>query len=78
MKLEDTIKGLSLSLSLSSLSLLSFSLSHLSISHSFYNLIIGFQEILAGKLDSCPEAAFFMAGNIEEVKENAVKLQASN
>ena len=36
--------------------------------------IKGFQEILAGKLDGVPEAAFFMAGNIEEVKENAAKM----
>eukprot|EP01031_Cornospumella_fuschlensis_P026258 gene26258-31723_t len=34
----------------------------------------GFQEILAGKLDAVPEAAFFMSGNIEEVKETAAKL----
>ena len=38
--------------------------------------IAGFQEILSGKLDSCPEAAFFMSGSIEEVKENAAKLAA--
>jgi len=36
--------------------------------------IKGFQEILAGKLDAVPEAAFFMSGNIEEVKETAAKL----
>jgi len=38
--------------------------------------IAGFQEILSGKLDSCPEAAFFMSGSIEEVKENSAKLAA--
>jgi len=36
--------------------------------------IKGFKEILAGKLDAVPEGAFFMAGNIEEVKENAAKM----
>jgi len=39
--------------------------------------IAGFQEILAGKLDHLPEAAFFMAGSIDEVKENAAKLASS-
>jgi F-type H+-transporting ATPase subunit beta len=39
--------------------------------------IKGFQEILSGKLDSLPESAFYMAGNIEEVKETAAKLAAS-
>lgn len=34
----------------------------------------GFQEILSGKLDSLPESAFYMTGNIEEVKENAIKM----
>ena len=36
--------------------------------------IKGFREILSGKLDTLPEGAFYMAGNIEEVKENAVKM----
>lgn len=36
--------------------------------------IKGFQEILAGKLDNLPEGAFYMAGNIDEVKETAAKL----
>jgi ATP synthase F1 beta subunit len=36
--------------------------------------IKGFQEILAGKLDHLPEGAFYMAGNIDEVKETAAKL----
>jgi ATP synthase F1 beta subunit len=38
--------------------------------------IIGFKEILSGKMDGCAEAAFFMSGSIEEVKENAAKLAA--
>ena len=37
--------------------------------------IKGFQEILSGKLDVLPEAAFYMAGSIEEVKETATKMQ---
>lgn len=36
--------------------------------------IKGFQEILSGKLDALPEAAFYMSGNIDEVKEVAAKL----
>jgi len=36
--------------------------------------IKGFQEIITGKLDHLPEAAFYMCGGIEEVKENAAKL----
>ena len=36
--------------------------------------IQGFQEILSGSLDSLPEGAFYMSGNIEEVKENAAKM----
>jgi ATP synthase F1 beta subunit len=39
--------------------------------------ITGFREILSGKLDSLPEAAFYMAGNIDEVKETAAKLASS-
>jgi F-type H+-transporting ATPase subunit beta len=36
--------------------------------------IKGFKEILSGKLDALPEAAFYMSGNIDEVKENAAKM----
>eukprot|EP00602_Paraphysomonas_sp_CaronLab_P005554 CAMPEP_0185023830 /NCGR_PEP_ID=MMETSP1103-20130426/6442_1 /TAXON_ID=36769 /ORGANISM="Paraphysomonas bandaiensis, Strain Caron Lab Isolate" /LENGTH=497 /DNA_ID=CAMNT_0027556591 /DNA_START=53 /DNA_END=1546 /DNA_ORIENTATION=+ len=36
--------------------------------------IKGFQEILSGSLDSLPEGAFYMSGNIEEVKETAAKM----
>ena len=36
--------------------------------------IAGFQEILSGKLDHIPEGAFYMSGDINEVKENAAKL----
>jgi len=36
--------------------------------------INGFSEILSGKLDSLPEASFYMAGSIEEVKDTAANL----
>ena len=35
--------------------------------------IRGFKEILEGKLDDVPESAFYMAGGIEEVRQNAKK-----
>ena len=38
--------------------------------------IDGFEEIISGKLDSLPEQAFYMVGNIEEAKEKAQKLTA--
>ncbi|MCX7795658.1 MAG: F0F1 ATP synthase subunit beta [bacterium] len=34
-----------------------------------------FEELLRGNLDSLPEQAFYMVGNIEEVKEKAKKLK---
>jgi len=37
-----------------------------------------FQEILAGKLSNLPEGAFYMAGNIDEVKETAAKMATNN
>jgi F-type H+-transporting ATPase subunit beta len=39
--------------------------------------IRSFQEIVEGKHDQLPEQAFYMAGAIEEVVENARKMQAS-
>jgi F-type H+/Na+-transporting ATPase subunit beta len=39
--------------------------------------IKGFKEIAEGKHDDVPEAAFYMAGGIEEVLENARKLAAA-
>ncbi|GFE67399.1 F0F1 ATP synthase subunit beta [Chroococcus sp. FPU101] len=38
--------------------------------------IRGFNMILAGELDSLPEQAFYMVGNIDEVKAKAEKLKA--
>ena len=37
--------------------------------------IRSFEEILTGKHDSIPEAAFYMVGNIDNVLEKAKKLQ---
>jgi F-type H+-transporting ATPase subunit beta len=39
--------------------------------------IASFAELLDGKLDDLPEAAFYMAGGIDEVKANAEKLKAT-
>jgi len=38
--------------------------------------ISGFNMILAGELDHLPEAAFYLVGNIDEVKAKAAKIQA--
>ncbi len=40
--------------------------------------IKGFQEILSGKLDNLPEGAFYMSGNIDEVKDTAAKMMAGS
>jgi F-type H+-transporting ATPase subunit beta len=37
--------------------------------------ISGFKSILSGELDSLPEQAFYMVGNIDEVKAKAAKLK---
>jgi F-type H+-transporting ATPase subunit beta len=39
--------------------------------------IRGFTEILDGKHDALPEQAFYMAGGIDEVVENAEKMKAA-
>jgi F-type H+-transporting ATPase subunit beta len=38
--------------------------------------IAGFQEIVSGKLDDLPEQAFYMVGNLDQVKQAAEKLKA--
>jgi len=38
--------------------------------------IRGFKEIIEGKMDDIPEAAFYMTGTIDEVYENAKKMQS--
>lgn len=37
--------------------------------------VFGFKEIIDGKCDDLPEQAFYMAGGIDEVRENAEKLK---
>jgi F-type H+-transporting ATPase subunit beta len=39
--------------------------------------IAGFKEILSGALDSLPEQAFYMMGNIDEVKARAQTLRGT-
>jgi F-type H+-transporting ATPase subunit beta len=36
--------------------------------------VASFKEILDGKVDDLPEQAFFLAGTIDDVRENAAKL----
>lgn len=38
--------------------------------------VAGFKEILAGNLDHIPEQAFYMVGNLEEVREKAERMKA--
>ena len=42
---------------------------------SIKDTIASFKEILEGKTDDLPEQAFFLAGTIEDVRENAKRLQ---
>ena len=37
--------------------------------------IEGFKEIMSGRMDNVPEQAFYMVGDIEEVKEKAAKME---
>jgi F-type H+-transporting ATPase subunit beta len=39
--------------------------------------IASFKEVLEGKLDMVPEQAFYLAGGIDEVKQNAEKMGVS-
>ncbi|MEA2653448.1 MAG: F-type H+/Na+-transporting ATPase subunit beta, partial [Chloroflexota bacterium] len=36
--------------------------------------VVSFKEILEGKTDTLPEQAFFLAGTLDDVRENAAKL----
>ena len=38
--------------------------------------IAGFNMILAGELDDLPEQAFYLVGNIDEVKAKAEKIKS--
>lgn len=44
---------------------------------SLKDTITGFKSILDGELDDLPEQAFYMVGNIEEVKQKALAMQQS-
>jgi F-type H+-transporting ATPase subunit beta len=44
---------------------------------SLKDTIAGFTQILAGELDAIPEVAFYMVGDIEEVKSKAAEIAAS-
>merc|ERR1711863_60207 len=44
---------------------------------SLKDTISGFTQILAGELDAIPEVAFYMVGDIEEVKSKAAEIAAS-
>src|SRR4029450_3131765 len=41
---------------------------------SIKDTVASFKEILEGKVDDLPEQAFFLAGSIDDVRENAKKL----
>jgi F-type H+-transporting ATPase subunit beta len=43
---------------------------------SIKETVASFKEILEGKADDLPEQAFFLAGTLEDVRENAQKLSA--
>jgi F-type H+-transporting ATPase subunit beta len=43
---------------------------------SIKDTVASFREILEGKVDELPEQAFFLAGTIDDVRENAAKLSA--
>jgi len=41
---------------------------------SIKDTVASFKEILEGNVDTLPEQAFFLAGTIDDVRENAAKL----
>ena len=43
---------------------------------SIKDTVASFKEILEGKADDLPEQAFFLAGTLDDVRENAAKLNA--
>ena len=43
---------------------------------SIKDTVVSFKEILEGKTDTLPEQAFFLAGTLDDVRENAAKLSA--
>jgi F-type H+/Na+-transporting ATPase subunit beta len=45
---------------------------------SLAETIRGFQLILSGELDSLPEQAFYLVGNIDEASTKAINLKEEN
>ena len=43
---------------------------------SIKDTVASFKEILEGKADDLPEQAFFLAGTLDQVRENAARLGA--
>ena len=43
---------------------------------SIKDTVQSFKEILEGKADELPEQAFFLAGTLDDVRENAKRLEA--
>jgi F0F1-type ATP synthase beta subunit len=41
---------------------------------SLEDTISGFKQVLSGELDDIPEGAFYMVGNIDEVKAKALSM----
>jgi F-type H+-transporting ATPase subunit beta len=44
---------------------------------SIKDTVVSFKEILEGKADDLPEQAFFLAGTLDQVRENAARIGAS-
>jgi F-type H+-transporting ATPase subunit beta len=44
---------------------------------SVADTVRGFKEIIEGKHDDLPEAAFYMVGPVEEARENAERMAAA-
>ena len=42
---------------------------------SIKDTVASFKEILDGKADTLPEQAFFLAGTIDDVRQNAERLE---
>ena len=42
---------------------------------SIRDTVASFKEILEGKADTLPEQAFFLAGTLDDVRENAARME---
>jgi F-type H+-transporting ATPase subunit beta len=45
---------------------------------SIKDTVVSFKDILEGKADDLPEQAFFLAGTLDQVRENAARLDGGN